>query len=165
MAARGSWKILVPLCLLGGCTHPQRAFVFEPGITPQSAAALVADTLTAEGLQVAALDAGAGLVTTAWVDTGYRFHEPPAFDENSVDVERSVFRRYRVSVVPAGASGQATIRLEAEAKRCTPDVTIRNQRLLGDCHEVNQFFPGLQSDLDQLGEKLRRSARLHATAP
>jgi hypothetical protein len=148
--------------LTAACSHPQKPFVFKEGMAPERATSLLVDALAAEGIRAATVDPSAGLIVTVWADTGYRFREEPAFNENAIEVERTIFRRYQVAIVPDGTGSGTTVRLQAEAKRCTPDVTIRNQRLLGDCKELDRFFPGLQSEMDELGQKLRQLATLHA---
>jgi hypothetical protein len=161
----------IPISLLAGvlglaaCSHPQKPFVFSEGIAPQRATKLLVDALAAEGVQAATIDPTAGVIVTAWGDTGYRFREDPPFNENAIDVERTVFRRYHVFLLPDGATDRTTVRLQAEAKRCTPDVTIRNQRLLGDCQDVDQFFPALQEEMDELGQKLRQTSALYTRHP
>jgi hypothetical protein len=152
------------VALTAACSHPQRPYVFTGGPVAQRTTHLLVDALAAEGLRPATVDAESGLIVTTWMDTGYRFHEEAPFNENAIDVERTILRRYQVAVVPDGAGG-TTVRLQAEARRCTPEVTVRSQRLLGDCKEVDTFFPALQTDMDDLGQKLRQAARLHGADP
>jgi hypothetical protein len=151
--------VLVPLA--AACSHPQKPYVFSERAAPDRTTQVLVDALASEGLRPATIDAG--IIVTTWVDTGYRFHEEAPFNENAIDVERTVLRRYQVAVVPDRATGASTVRLQSETQRCTPDVTIRNEHLLGDCKDVDQFFPALQSDMDSLGQKLRQAASLHTT--
>jgi len=156
---------LVGAVVLAACIHPQRPYVFNEGVAPERATQIMVSALAAEGLPAATVDSARGLIVTSWADTGYRFRENAPYNEAAIDVERTVFRRYHVFVAPDVTTGRTTVRLQTEAKRCTPDVTVRNDRLLGDCQDVERFFPGLQDEMDELGEKLRQIASLHSQTP
>jgi len=150
--------------LATACSHPQRPYVFNGAKGPDRTTQVLVDALTAEGLRPAFVDKAAGVIVTTCVDTGYRFHEEAPFNDNAIDLERTVLRRYHVAVVP-DSTGATSVRLQSETQRCTPEVTVRNEHLLGDCKDVNQFFPALQRDMDELGQKLRQAAMLHAGEP
>jgi hypothetical protein len=149
----------------GACSHPQRPYEFSAPLARQSATTLMADALLAEGQQPAIADPRAGMIVTAWQDTGYRVEQHDSYRDGIDLVEKIVYRRYQVAIVPGQSGAPMTVRLTAEAKRCLPDVTVTKQEILGQCETLTKFIPALQRDLDRLGARLEAVAQLHAGGP
>jgi len=144
----------------GGCAgQPLRQYAFEAAQPPEKAIAAVAEALVEAGRPPALVDARAGVIVTAWADSGYRFHEAPPFpDDLNGDVEKYIFRRYHIAVVPGQSRAGAAVRVQAEIKRCLPPISVVKEQLVGQCEDSWVAFRSLQRDLDRLGETLQAVA-------
>jgi hypothetical protein len=143
-----------------GCAGQQlRSYSFDAVQPQEKAIAAIAEALAEVGRPPAMVDARAGVVVTAWSDSGYRFHEAPPFpDDLNGDIEKYIFRRYHVAVVPGSSPAVASVRVQAEVKRCLPPITVVEEQLVGQCEESLPAFRSLQRDLDRLGEALQAVA-------
>lgn len=129
----------VILCAVASCSHPQRPYSFRQDIAVAEATTLIAEDLEADGHPAAVVAPRSGVLVTQWLDTGYRLNEDIKDDFHPPQpllVEKRIYRRYRVDVV-AGHPNE--FHVQAEAKRCLPEVVVREQRLLGQCEDVALF--------------------------
>jgi len=139
--------------------QPLRPFAFDGALPQEKATTALARALEEVGRNPALVDARAGVIVTSWADSGYRFHEAPVFpDDLNRGVEKYVFRRYHIAVLPGDAGGSAKVRLQAEIKRCLPPVSLVAEQLVGQCEDAPVAFRSLQRDLDALGQRLQALA-------
>jgi hypothetical protein len=135
---------------------PLQPYLFDGSLPQEKATAALARALEEVGRPLALVDPRAGVIVTSWADSGYRFHESPVFpDDLNGAVEKYVFRRYRLAVLPGQAGTSTRIRLQAEVKRCLPPVSVVNEQLVGQCEDAPVGFRSLQRDMDSLGQRLR----------
>jgi hypothetical protein len=140
-----------------GCAgQPLRPYVFDGALAPEGATANLVRALHEMGRPTAIIDPRAGVIVTSWADTGYRFHESPVFpDDLNGEVEKYIFRRYRLAILPRQTGAAITVRLQAEVKRCLPPVSLVQEQLVGQCEDAPVGFRSLQRDLEALGQRLQ----------
>jgi len=136
------------------CAHAPQAYSFTID-RPQGDLDTVARILTQNGLAPTSVDRQGGIITTRWVDTGYRFRESNEIDDGPYrEYETNVFLRYRVSI--QGTNGKDIIVLETDVQRCSAiDSVITAEGVSGTCRPMSVLFPAQQEQTAQLGEKLR----------
>jgi CheY-like chemotaxis protein len=161
------WQVVcAPAVLIAiGCTHPQRPqpYSFVGSLPAEKTTEILARALETSGQVLEIADARAGVLLTAWTNSGYHFHEPPFEDASDLDQETDVYRRYHLAISQPDAPGSTTVRLEVEAKRCRPGVQVTRRELFGICEGIENVFPGLQRDLDRLGTQIQQAVNAPAS--
>jgi hypothetical protein len=130
--------------LTGGCivTTPT-PFTFVSAAAADTGVDTVARTLAAEGQPPAQVDRQLHIVQTEWRDTG-------------VGNDETIVRRYMVTLDPGPAGTNVTVRIDA--KICPKGgYTIGGTEIRGTCREANFITPGMQTDVDTLGAKIRQA--------
>jgi hypothetical protein len=147
--------VAIAVALSGvACAHSPKPYTFTLE-QPRNAVDVVVQTLAANGFKDIAVDTSKNTITTRWFDTGYRFREINAIDNGPTrEYYTDVFLRYRISLVDK--NGQQTVTLEPDVQRCSPtDSVITARGVDGSCLPMTFVFPTQQSQVDELGTKLK----------
>jgi hypothetical protein len=136
---------------ISACAHSPRPYSFAVNRSSNELD-VIARTLEADGLKPTKIDREAGMVTSPWFDTGYRFREIDDFRE--LDYETSIFLRYHISLRREG--GKDAVLLATDVQRCAPaDSYVTPAGVVGSCQPMRTIFPTQQKQVNALGEKLR----------
>jgi hypothetical protein len=140
-------QILAVVALLAACGGPQKPAVFVTSATLDTGIDTVSRTLAADGQGMPTVDRKAGIVTTAWKDSGFLYGQVQG-------TNATILRRFTVVLAPAESGSNVTVRIDA--KRCAQGgFSIDGSDVRGPCEEISVIPGSFQEDIDALGAKLR----------
>ena len=138
--------VAAPLALLA-CTSPQRPYHFVAPHLADDVADTVARTLAAQGHEPAKIDRRAGIITTKWENTGFRYGFLMAKPATLV-------RRYIVTIAPGSVGDEVTVR--QDGKRCQElGYYIVEPEVFGICATAGSLVEQHQEELDSLGQTIQ----------
>jgi hypothetical protein len=138
--------LAAPLAL-AACVSPQRPYHFVAPHLADDVADTVARTLAAQGHQPAKIDRRAGIITTKWENTGFRY----GFVMNK---PATLVRRYTVTIAPGSVGDEVTVR--QDGKRCQElGYYIEEPEVLGICVVEGSLVEQHQQELDSLGQTIQ----------
>lgn len=141
--------LLAPVLALASsaCAGVQRPYTFR--LEPRPAAIDdVVRALAANGQQATTIDERAGVIHTAWSDTGFMYGEVHG-------ITATIVRRYTVALQPE--SGGHLLILRADGQRCARGMwQLQGDVVVGSCEDMNgDVVPDHQGELDRLGQNLQ----------
>jgi hypothetical protein len=133
--------------VVSACGAPQTPVTFVTSAKGDTALDTVSRTLAAEGQTPVNVDRELGIVQTEWKDTGFLYGQVQG-------VNATIVRRYTVTLTPAPAGANITVRVDA--KRCPQGgYTIGGTEIRGTCEEAGAIPGKMQTELDTLATKIR----------
>ncbi|MDC0710223.1 hypothetical protein POL68_17230 [Stigmatella sp. ncwal1] len=135
--------------VLGGCTQPQRPYIFKAPQGPESPLDTLVRALVSAGHPPESVEPGLGIIHTQW--------EPTSVCYLPNQKEGALMRRFTTTVAPTASSG-STISVSMEAQCCENQPEgRRGGSSLGPCTAVTEILETHQREVNSLGATLQRA--------
>jgi hypothetical protein len=152
--------VLTFAVLAVGCTQTQQPYSFTTptATTPEDKSFdNLARAMVNAGQSPSDVNREAGILTTRWTDTGFKFGSINGTDATLV-------RRYTVTMGPG--EGMSNITIRADIKKCQQGgFSIGETDIRGPCETVEGIPEKHQQELNTFGEELKRTMGTVVTAP